>query len=130
MAKEAKDSRTKFDPVKLIQDITELMEREGLYKDLDLTIETLAAKMKTNRTYLSRAVNQNYQMSFRQWLNTYRIERSIQYMLQHPAANQKEIARESGFLSASAFNHKFKSVTGTSPRLWLIEMSIGNKYSV
>lgn len=130
MAKEAKDSRTKFDPVKLIQDITELMEREGLYKDLDLTIETLAAKMKTNRTYLSRAVNQNYQMSFRQWLNTYRIERSIQYMLQHPAANQEEIARESGFLSASAFNHKFKSVTGTSPRLWLIEMSIGNKYSV
>jgi len=130
MAKEAKDSRTKFDPVKLIQDITELMEREGLYKDLDLTIETLAAKMKTNRTYLSHAVNQNYQMSFRQWLNTYRIERSIQYMLQHPAANQEEIARESGFLSASAFNHKFKSVTGTSPRLWLIEMSIGNKYSV
>lgn len=130
MAKDTRDTRSKFDPVKLIQDITELMEREGLYKDIDLTIEGLAAKMHTNRTYLSRAVNENYQMSFRQWLNTYRIERSIQYMLTHPTANQEEIAHESGFLSASSFNHKFKSITGTSPRLWLIEQSIGNKYQI
>lgn len=128
MSEVKKESRSKFDPEKLIKDITDLMEREGLYKDLDLTIEGLAARMHTNRTYLSRAVNQNYQMTFRQWLNTYRIERSIQYMLTHPAANQEEIAHESGFLSASAFNHKFKSITGTSPRLWLIEMSIGDKY--
>ena len=46
-------------------------------------------------------------------------------MMQHPAANQEEIARNSGFLSASAFNHKFKEVTGTSPRLWLVEKSVG-----
>ena len=48
-------------------------------------------------------------------------------MLKNPAANQDEIAKASGFLSASAFNHKFKSVTGTSPRLWLIEKAIGSK---
>lgn len=118
----------KFSSEQLLQQLAEIMENEHLYRDVDLTIESLSARLGTNRTYLSRAVNENYQMPFRKWLNTYRIERSIQYMLQHPAANQEEIAKNSGFLSASSFNHKFKDVTGTSPRLWLIEMSIGNKY--
>lgn len=119
----------RFDPEKLLQQLAEVMETDHLYRDVNLTIEMLAEKMHTNRTYLSRAVNENYQMPFRQWLNAYRIERSIQYMLAHPAANQDEIAKNSGFLSASSFNHKFKAITGTSPRLWLVEMSIGGKYS-
>ena len=121
-------SHEKFDPEKILGDLAEIMERDSLYKEVDLTIEGLADKMNTNRTYLSRVINDNYQMPFRHWLNFYRIERSIQYMLSHPAANQETVARESGFISASAFNHKFKSVTGTSPRLWLIEQSIGDKY--
>lgn len=128
MAKKEKIKHEKFNPEKLLQSLTKVMEREHLYKDVDITIEGLADKMGTNRTYLSRVVNEKCQMSFRQWLNHYRIERSIQYMLTHPSANQEEIARESGFLSASSFNHKFKSVTGTSPRLWLIETALGKKY--
>lgn len=124
-----KVGRTKrFDSEVLLQNLMEVMEKDHLYRDVNLTIEILAEKMGTNRTYLSRAINENYQMPFRHWLNSYRIERSIQYMLQHPAANQEEIAKQSGFLSASSFNHKFKSVTGSSPRLWLVEMSIGGKY--
>lgn len=124
-----KVGRTKrFDSEALLQNLMEVMENDHLYRDVNLTIEILAEKMGTNRTYLSRAINENYQMPFRHWLNSYRIERSIQYMLQHPAANQEEIAKQSGFLSASSFNHKFKSVTGSSPRLWLVEMSIGGKY--
>lgn len=124
-----KPGRTKkFNCEVLLQNLIDVMETEHLYRDVNLTIEMVAEKMGTNRTYLSRAINENYQMPFRHWLNSYRIERSIQYMLQHPAANQEEIAHESGFVSASSFNHKFKSVTGTSPRLWLVEMSIGAKY--
>ncbi len=116
-----------FQSERILERLTTLMEEDQLFQDVSLTIESLAAKMCTNRTYVSKAVNENYQMSFRQWLNTYRIEKSIQYMLKNPAANQDEIAKASGFLSASAFNHKFKSVTGTSPRLWLIEKAIGSK---
>ena len=116
-----------FQSEKILERLTELMEEEQLFQDVTLTIESLAERMSTNRTYVSKAVNENYAMSFRQWLNSYRIEKSIQYMLKNPAANQEEIAKASGFMSASAFNHKFKAVTGTSPRLWLVEKAVGAK---
>ena len=117
--------KQKFDSAELIERLSVIMEKDEIFKDVSLTIEGLAEMLHTNRTYLSKAVNENFQMSFRQWLNTYRIEQSIRFMMQHPAANQEEIARNSGFLSASAFNHRFKEVTGTSPRLWLVEKSVG-----
>lgn len=122
---EQKRKKAKFDSAKLLEELSMVMEKEQIFKDVDLTIETLAEKLHTNRTYLSKAVNDNFQMPFRQWLNTYRIEQSIRFMMQNPAANQQTIAQNSGFLSASAFNHKFKEVTGTSPRLWLVEKSVG-----
>lgn len=118
----------KFNCEELLEKLQKAMEQDKLFRDVDLTIETLADMMGTNRTYLSRTINERFQMPFRQWINSYRIEQSIKYMLRNPAANQEEIARNSGFLSASAFNHKFKAVTGISPRLWLVEMSIGNKF--
>ena len=120
----------KFNSEELLKNLAKAMEVDKLFCDVNLTIESLADMMGTNRTYLSKTINDNFQMPFRQWLNSYRIEQSIQYMLHHPAANQEEIDKHSGFLSASAFNHKFKAVTGTSPRLWLVEMSIGNKFKL
>lgn len=114
-----------FTPEKLIEKLVYSMEEEKLFKRVDLTIEMLAEHLGTNRTYLSRTVNQCFSMPFRHWLNSYRIEQSIQFMLQHPEANQNVIARESGFMNASAFNHKFKTVTGESPRLWLLKKSMG-----
>ena len=114
-----------FTPEKLIDKLVYSMEEEQLFKRVDLTIEMLAEHLGTNRTYLSRTVNQCFSLPVRHWLNSYRIEQSIQYMLEHPEANQNTIARESGFMNASAFNHKFKTVTGVSPRLWLLKKSMG-----
>ena len=75
-----------FQSEKILERLTELMEEEHLFQDVTLTIESLAERMSTNRTYVSKAVNENFAMSFRQWLNSYRIEKSIQYMLKNPAA--------------------------------------------
>ena len=35
-----------------------LMQTEGVYRQNDLTIERLAERLDTNRTYISRAINQ------------------------------------------------------------------------
>ena len=58
--------KQKFDSAELIERLSVIMEKDEIFKDVSLTIEGLAEMLHTNRTYLSKAVNENFQMSFRQ----------------------------------------------------------------
>ena len=40
------------------------------------------------------------------------------YIRAHTDANQEEIAKACGFLSASSFNSTFKRITGYTPKVW------------
>ncbi|MBO4664667.1 MAG: AraC family transcriptional regulator [Bacteroidaceae bacterium] len=95
------------------------MEVEKVYTDSALTIDSLAQKLKTNRSTLSALVNKKYGMTFKTMLATYRIAFAKQYMLEHPGASVDDVAEVSGFGDRSSFFHKFKEVTGMSPKVWL-----------
>lgn len=49
-----------------------LMQTEGVYRQNDLTIERLAERLDTNRTYISRAINQQAGKAFSSYVNSYR----------------------------------------------------------
>lgn len=83
-----------------------------------LSLDTVAAKLKSNKTYISKMVNQTYGMGFPEVLNILRVDYAQQYMRKHKDALQEEVARASGFLSASSFNTVFKRITGYTPKVW------------
>lgn len=96
-----------------------LMVNEKLYLRPSLSLGDIAERLRTNKTYISKLVNNTYNISFPELLNALRIDYAQHYLLSHRDAKQEEIAKACGFLSASAFNNIFKKVTGTTPKVWL-----------
>ena len=101
----------------LIQGFEELLINKKAFNKSDLTQEKVAKKLGTNRTYLSKAINDHYNMSYSRWLNELRISESKK-MLTDEKFNHfsiEGVATSVGFSSLSAFNSNFKSITGLTP---------------
>ncbi|MBP5336961.1 MAG: AraC family transcriptional regulator [Bacteroidales bacterium] len=96
----------------------QLFFEEKAFLEPGLTLQPLAARLFTNKTYLSRLINDTYHLSFPELLNTVRVDYAQRYMREHPGARQDEIARASGFLNAPTFSRVFKRIAGTTPKTW------------
>lgn len=96
-----------------------LMVSEQLFLRQGIKISDIAAMLNTNRTYVSRLVNNTYSMSFSDYINTLRIDYAEQYLLHNRNAKQSDIAVACGFPNASSFNNIFKKITGVTPKIWL-----------
>lgn len=98
--------------------IENLMKVQEVYKDPALTLTDLAKKLETNAAVVSKAVNQNFNMNFNDFINFYRIEH-IKLAFQnkeHVASTLLGIAFDSGFNSKATFNRAFKKHLGVSPK--------------
>ena len=115
----ASESAAILDKVdQLAEALHKYMEEEMAFLQPDISIEKVSAHLGTNRFYISRLVNVEQAMSFRDYVNSLRIGFAKKYMTEHPEATQEQIAEECGFSSASYFNRKFKHLTGLSPQDW------------
>lgn len=88
------------------------------YLSSQLTIDSLAAEMGTNKVYLSRYINGKHAVNFSTWITTLRIKEAQVYMLAHPGATLEEVAYHVGFSSASYFSRVFSRIVKTSPTIW------------
>ena len=113
-----------WDDDSLLSQFQRLMIDQQLFLQPSLTLEDVAKRMGTNKTYVSKLVNNTYNQGFPELLNTLRIDYAEQYLLNHREAKQKDVAAACGFLSASAFNSTFKKVTGLTPKMWLNSYSL------
>ena len=96
-----------------------LMMDEQLFLQPRLTLDDVAERLNTNKTYVSKMVNNVYNLGFPELINTLRVDYAEQYILSHREAKQNQIAAQCGFLSASSFNTIFKKVTGMTPKVWI-----------
>jgi len=101
----------------------DLIVSEQLFLKQGVRLADIATMLDTNRTYVSRLVNNTYNMSFSDYINTLRIDYAEQYLLHHRDAKQTDIATACGFPNASAFNNVFKKITGVTPKIWLATRS-------
>jgi AraC-like DNA-binding protein len=101
----------------------DLIVSEQLFLKQGIRLADIAAMLDTNRTYVSRLVNNTYNMSFSDYINTLRIDYAEQYLLHHRDAKQSDIAAACGFPNAPAFNNVFKKITGVTPKIWLATKS-------
>ena len=106
----------------LLAQFQSLMMDKKVFLQPKLSLEDVAEELHSNKTYVSKMVNNTYNMGFPELVNTMRVDYAEQYILSHREAKQSEVAINSGFISASAFNTVFKKVTGMTPKVWLASM--------
>jgi len=102
---------------KALAELNTLMEEEKIFLDPDLTLKSLAQRLKIHYNHLSRIINERFEMSFKNYVNRYRV-REAQKRLIDPAERDRnilDIMYDVGFYSKSTFNSAFKKFTGTSP---------------
>ncbi len=100
----------------LITRFTTCMIENKLFTDPSLTVASVADYLGTNRTYLSRAINESTGKTFTQIINEYRIREAIA-MISNLEANPplKQVAADVGFNSISTFYVTFQASTGMTP---------------
>lgn len=100
----------------LFDRVDQMMHKEKIYKEKDLTLDKLAEKLCTNRTYLSRAINQFSGMSFVSYVNMYRVREAASMISDNSQEMLiKQIADEVGFKSVTVFSRVFQKETGLTP---------------
>ncbi len=102
----------------LKQKLLELLEKEEIFKDPELDSEKVRAMLYTNRTYLSKIINQDLGTNFYNLINTYRLNKAINIMKTTPSMPLKNIAKICGFKSLSAFSIFFRQNYNASPSEW------------
>ena len=102
---------------KLIDGLMRLMTDDRIYRHENLTIGTLAAKLKIPEYKLRRLINQRLgYRNFNVFLNNHRIEEA-KTALADPAQAEVPvitIAMDAGFQSLGPFNRAFKATTGVT----------------
>lgn len=114
--KYAASSLTDEKSLELFRILERIMREEKIYKDNSISKDKVAELLGTNRTYLSRIINEQAQLSFTHYVNRFRIEEAIR-LLSDPANNTplKAISADLGFNSISTFYNLFQSAVAMTP---------------
>lgn len=114
--KYAASSLTDEKSLELFRTLERIMREEKIYKDNSISKDKVAELLGTNRTYLSRIINEQAQLSFTHYVNRFRIEEAIR-LLSDPANDTplKAISADLGFNSISTFYNLFQSAVAMTP---------------
>ena len=93
------------------------------YTHEQFTLEELAARLYTNKTYLSTFIKDEYDMNFSSWVASLRIDEAKRIMMKEPEKKLQEVAFECGFSSLAYFSSVFSKSEGISPSAWQREFS-------
>lgn len=94
-----------------------ILREEKIYRRPDLKLVFVAEQLQISAQNLSQIVNENFQQSFPDFVNHFRVEEAKKRLLDpaHKHLTIIAIANEVGFNSKSAFNAAFKRFTGLTP---------------
>ena len=101
--------------IDLIKRLTDIVEKERLYTNANVTLPELAKKMQLSVPQLSRLLNDNMQKSFAVFINEFRINEAKRLLLTSPKMTVEVVAEESGYNSQSTFYNAFKQFENTTP---------------
>ncbi|HQB69660.1 MAG TPA: AraC family transcriptional regulator [Paludibacteraceae bacterium] len=91
---------------------------EKLFLIPGITIDDLAKYLGTNRTYLSSHFNSEMSITFRQWINSLRIEEAKRIITNNPKTTMTELTSRLGYADTSTFFRQFKAKEGVQPSVW------------
>lgn len=109
----AKKAEVPVDP-ELIERLIAAMQKDKLYREMSCSRESLAQYVNVAEYVLSRAINQQFDKNFNEFINSYRVEEAKERLLKE-STSITAIAFEVGFSSIASFNRVFKAMQGCSP---------------
>ena len=112
--------------------LTHLDEFENQQKYLkhEVTLLSLAKTFQTNSNYLSKVINQYKEQSFNNYINSLRINYTVEKLKKDSRFRKysiKAIAEEVGFNTSESFSKAFYKNTGIHPSYFIKEIEKSNK---
>jgi tetratricopeptide (TPR) repeat protein len=87
-----------------------------IFTEPNLSIRMLAERCGTNRSYLSKIINETYRMNYNTYINKLRIDEAVFILSNHDMfVPLKDLFKKLGFNSYSVFNGAFKKFIGVTP---------------
>lgn len=101
-----------------------LLKEEQIFRNSDLRLNDLASHLGTNRTYVSRLINNKENSNFCDYINSHRIKYAKQLLSSQKSEQMTldEIALKAGFSSKSSFYRVFTKMEETSPAKYMKEI--------
>lgn len=116
----AKDEDIEPRSKQLMEKIDLFFEEDKPYLDPSLTVIDVANALHSNRTYISKALNQEKGITFYQYVNRFRIEFAVDLLLLDGKRQTIEaVAKRVGFNSLTTFYYFFKQEKGCTPRQFI-----------
>jgi len=105
----------------LYRTIVKLLDQNKLYKNPEFNLAMLSKELNTNRSYISKAINEGGNKSFIEFINDYRIAESKRLLcnMDIKQITIEAVGKEAGFNSKSTFFRVFKTNTGVTPSFFL-----------
>jgi len=105
-----------IDAKRVLGRLREVMESAEGYRDPNLTLQSLSARLGIQYFQLSRILNESLGTSFHSYVNERRLEEARRLLTEEPDMSILEIAFAVGFNSKSAFHSAFMKNSKVSPR--------------
>lgn len=107
----------KNDDSELFKHITDLIERNKLYLESNVSLSSLSKLLGVSTQKASEVINQHSKQNFNDFINHYRIQEAKGLLLDVDNENFTiaSIAFDAGFSSLSSFNSAFKKFEGITP---------------
>lgn len=134
IAREESEEAVEDDPVvelpqAVMSTLLQRIDSERLYLQQGLTLADLAKQLGTNRTTLSKLINEQAGMSFAEFINRKRIAYVITLEQADPKALKQDLAEQAGYASMRSFYRNYQlycSSTSPIPALKLCEKSLAS----
>ncbi len=103
--------------------LEQLMAADKPYLNPKLTLAELSEQMGTGTHQLSWIINEGFQRSFYDFINSYRVAEFTDMVQggEHERETFLSIALKAGFNSITTFYRAFKKLTGTTPRIYVTQ---------
>jgi len=97
--------------------LEQLLQEQSIYRDPNLSRETVAEKLEISTGYLSQIINKITQKNFTAYINSFRVEETKRMILDKKFDKYSllSIGLESGFNSKTTFYSAFKKEAGCTP---------------
>ena len=98
-------------------ELVSLFENDKIYTRSDLRINQVGQILNSNRSYVSKLINEEFNCSFTDFVNSYRVEEAKKLLKskQPNTPTLEYVAEVSGFASAGSLIRIFKQFEGTTP---------------
>ena len=117
----AAEPSLKVEQLKLLEKkLLKLLNDDEIYKDAELSIDKVCKQLGTNRNYLYTIIKQDFNTTFYDLINGYRLEHAIR-LLENPEYNYLkivDISEQIGFKNTSTFITSFKKKYDITPNEW------------